>query len=161
MLNKKIKAGILVTLQFGILGALALDSHFSNNTTYLPATTFAMLFGLTIILLAYFNLRPSLKISPIPKSGAPLIAFGIYKYVRHPMYLGVLSIGVSLSANANNLLGWLLWLCLLVTLKIKAKFEDSLLREIHPEAIHYQMHTSAILPCLGGSCRESCNLKAN
>jgi protein-S-isoprenylcysteine O-methyltransferase Ste14 len=159
MLNKKIKAGILVTLQFGILGALALDSHFSRNTTYIPATTFAMLFGLTIIFLAYFNLRPSLKISPIPKPGAPFIANGIYKYVRHPMYLGVLSIGVALSANANNLLGWLLWCCLLVTLKIKSKFEDVLLREIHPEAFHYQIHTSAILPCLGGSCKDNCQIK--
>ena len=155
------KAKVLVTFQFGLLGSLFLASHFSTNKTYLPATTFLMIFGVAVIGAAYFVLRPSLRISPIPKEGAPFIVRGIYKYVRHPMYLGVLSIGMSLASNADNVVGWILWILLLVTLNIKSKFEDSLLRKIHPEAVHYQMHTSKIIPCLGGSCRENCELKIN
>jgi len=155
------KGRFLVALQFGLLGGLFLASHFSTNNTYIPATTFLMIFGLAVIGAAYFVLRPSLRISPIPKEGAPFIVRGIYKYVRHPMYLGVLSIGMALAANADNAIGWSLWVLLLFTLNIKAKFEDALLRAIHPEAVHYQMHTSKILPCLGGSCRDNCELKIN
>lgn len=153
------KAKILVALQFGQLGGLFLASHFSSNKTYFPATTFLMFFGFAVIGAAYFVLRPSLRISPIPKDGAPFIVRGIYKYVRHPMYLGVLSMGAAFAVNADNGLGWSLWVALLITLNMKSKFEDALLRAIHPEAVHYQMHTSKILPCLGGSCRDNCELK--
>ena len=158
-MNRDVKAKILVTLQFGLLGALALTSHFSHNHSYVPATTFLMLFGFATLGAGYFSLKPALRISPIPKDDAPFIERGIYKYVRHPMYLGVLSIGMALAGSADSALGWMLWILLLLTLNIKSKFEDSLLREIHPEAVHYQMHTSAILPCLGGSCRNNCEFK--
>ena len=158
-MQNEVKARILVALQFTLLGSLLLDSHFSSNTTYYPATTFLMFFGFATLTFAFFALRPSLRISPIPKDGSPLIARGIYKYVRHPMYLGLLSIGLALAANASNTVGWILYIVLMITLNTKANFEDRLLREIHPESMHYQMHTSKILPCLGGSCRTNCELK--
>ena len=156
-MQNEVKAKILVTLQFSLLGSLLLDSHFSSNTTYFPAATFLVFLGFATLTFAFFALRPSLRISPIPKEGAPLIARGIYKYVRHPMYLGLLSIGLALAANSSNSAGWILYLVLMITLNVKANFEDGLLREIHPESMHYQMHTSKILPCLGGSCRENCS----
>ena len=133
--------------------------NLETTSTYFPATTFLMIFGFIVLILAYFALRPSLRISPIPKSGAEFISRGIYKYVRHPMYLGLLSIGMALAANATSAIGWILYLMLMVTLNVKANFEDRLLREIHPESFHYQIHTSKILPCLGGSCRDTCELK--
>ena len=158
-MQRATKANILVALQFSLLGGLSLSSHFSTNTTYFPATTFLMIFGFIVLILAYFALRPSLRISPIPKNGAQFISQGVYKYVRHPMYLGLLSIGMALAANASNAIGWGLYLLLIATLNVKANFEDQLLREIHPESFHYQMHTSKILPCLGGSCRDTCEFK--
>ena len=158
-MKNELKAKMLVTLQFALLGGLALASHFSTNTTYFPATTFLMIFGFIVLTFAYFALRPSLRISPIPKNGAQFVSRGIYKYVRHPMYLGLLSIGMALAANASSAIGWILYLMLMVTLNVKANFEDRLLREIHPESFHYQIHTSKILPCLGGSCRDRCGLR--
>ena len=119
-----------------------------------------MFFGIATLAFAFFALRPSLRVSPIPRDGAPLIVRGIYKYVRHPMYLALLSIGLAFAANASNVIGWVLYLALIIVLNIKASFEDSLLRELHPEAVHYQMHTSKILPCLGGSCRDNCGVNS-
>lgn len=160
-MQNEIKAQVLVSLQFGLLFGLLLTALCSNNTTYFPATTFLMLFGWLVLLIAYFNLRPSLRISPIPKLNAPLIARGIYKYIRHPMYFGLLSIGLSLTINSNNTIGWVIYFALLVTLNFKANFEDSLLRKLHPEASYYQIHTSKILPCLGGSCKTTCMERFN
>ena len=158
-MSKEAKARILVFLQFFLLAALLLASHFSQNTTYFPATSILMLFGISVLFIAFINLRSSLRISPIPKENAAFISKGIYKYVRHPMYLGLLSIGMALAANANNGLGWILFVLIMIVLNVKANFEDALLREMHPESVHYQLHTSKIIPCLGGSCRDNCTLQ--
>ena len=153
------KANVLVALQFSLLFGLLLASHFSSNTTYYPVTTALMFSGLAILAFAFFALRPSLRVSPIPREGAPLIIKGIYKYVRHPMYFALLLIGMAFAANASDAIGWVLYIILVAVLNFKANYEDGLLRAIHPEATHYQMHTSKILPCLGGSCRDNCGLK--
>ena len=109
--------------------------------------------GVLLIIFASKNLKPSLKISPIPKQDAPLISIGIYKYVRHPMYLAVILIGFSLAGFADSIAGWLLEGFLIITLNVKATFEDALLLELHPEAVHFQMHTSKLIPCMGNTCR--------
>ena len=158
-MSREFKAKILVVLQFGLLFALVIVAQLSSNTSYLPATTALMLFGLMTLGFAYLALRPSLRISPIPKNGAEFISVGIYRFVRHPMYLGLLLIGFSLAVNADNSMGWIIYLILLVVLNIKASFEDFLLRELHPKSVHYQLHTSRILPCLGGSCRDNCEIR--
>jgi protein-S-isoprenylcysteine O-methyltransferase Ste14 len=157
-MQKEAKARLLVTLQFGLLFALVIAAQLSSNTSYLPATTTFMVLGLMTLGFAYLALLPSLRISPIPKDGAEFISVGIYRFVRHPMYLGLLLIGFSLAVNADDAMGWIIYLILMVVLNIKANFEDFLLRELHPESVHYQMHTSKILPCLGGSCRDNCEI---
>ena len=91
-----------------------------------------------ILFFASLALRPSLRVSPIPKNGAPLITSGIYKYFRHPMYLAVLLYGAGMTLNNLNLISISIWFLLLVTLIIKANFEDSLLLERHPNADLYQ-----------------------
>jgi protein-S-isoprenylcysteine O-methyltransferase Ste14 len=98
----------------------------------------SMALGLAILLIAFINLRPSLRVSPIPLPGAPLITVGIYKFFRHPMYLGVLLVGVSMATQNFDLLSLALWLALFVVLTIKAAMEDSLLRLAHPNAAKYQ-----------------------
>jgi protein-S-isoprenylcysteine O-methyltransferase Ste14 len=89
-----------------------------------------------------------------------MIQSGIYSRVRHPMYLGVILIGASFAGFANSTLAWILEILLMVNLNIKARFEDALLRAEHPESMHYQLHVSRIMPCLGGSCRSNCLYKS-
>lgn len=72
------------------------------------------------------------------------------------MYLGVILIGVGLAGYSGGLLGWILEGLLILTLNAKANFEDALIREVHPEALHFQMHTSKIIPCVGNTCRSNC-----
>jgi protein-S-isoprenylcysteine O-methyltransferase Ste14 len=72
------------------------------------------------------------------------------------MYLGVILIGFGLAGFADSSLAWVIEIVLIVDLNIKARFEDALLREIHPDSIHYQLHVSRLLPCLGNSCKAQC-----
>jgi protein-S-isoprenylcysteine O-methyltransferase Ste14 len=159
--RKVMIANILVSIQFFTLAVLTIlaFSNISNSThEYLIIESILMVAGVLVIFLAGMSLAPALRVSPIPKVNAPFIEVGIYRYVRHPMYLGVILIGFSLASSANSISAWILELILIVNLNFKARLEDALLREIHHDAWHYQRHTSRILPCVGSSCRNNCDI---
>jgi len=54
---------------------LALGNWVETLTTILSVT------AAIIVIAAFIALRPSVRISPIPKPGAPLITAGIYKWI--------------------------------------------------------------------------------
>ena len=95
--------------------------------------------------MAWYALRASLAISPIPREGAALVTTGIYRITRHPMYIGVLLFGASFVLTNINLVSILIWVALLATLIVKARFEDSLLLIKHSQASEYQSKTLGLL----------------
>jgi protein-S-isoprenylcysteine O-methyltransferase Ste14 len=101
--------------------------------------------ALIIFTFAYFALRPSLRVSPIPKPGAPLITVGIYKWFRHPMYIGVLMFGAGMLLNNLNLLSFFIFIALLINMIVKANYEDRLLRNRHSNALEYQKRVVGLL----------------
>lgn len=160
--QRRLIANALVAIQFITLGALGIVdlADFEKRTlSYLPTEIILILLGILVIAGAWFSLRPSLRISPIPKEHSPLVETGIYRRVRHPMYLGVILIGFGMAGFADSPLAWVLEILLIVNLNVKSRYEDALLLEIHPDALHYQMHVSRLLPCLGASCKTNCALK--
>ena len=154
-------ANLLVAIQFialGILLLLALLNISASNHDYLIFEAISISIGTAVIFFAAYALKPALRVSPIPKENSPFIAVGIYRFLRHPMYLGVILIGFGLAGFANLTVGWIVELALIINLNFKAQFEDAMLREIHDDAWHYQRHTSGILPCVGRSCRNNCGI---
>ena len=101
--------------------------------------------AVTIFVFAYIALRPSLRVSPIPKPGAPLITVGIYKRFRHPMYLGVLMFGLGMLLNNFNLISIATYLVLGANMVVKANYEDQMLRTRHSNAIEYQQRVFGLL----------------
>jgi protein-S-isoprenylcysteine O-methyltransferase Ste14 len=90
-------------------------------------------------------LRPSLRVSPIPKPGTPLITVGIYKWFRHPMYLGVLMFGVGMLINNLNIVSIFIFIALFLNMVAKANYEDRLLRNRHSNALEYQQRVIGLL----------------
>ena len=101
--------------------------------------------ALTVFAFAYIALRPSLRVSPIPKPGAPLITVGIYKMFRHPMYLGVLMFGLGMLISNLNLISIATFAALTANMIVKANYEDRLLRARHSNAIEYQQRVFGLL----------------
>jgi protein-S-isoprenylcysteine O-methyltransferase Ste14 len=101
--------------------------------------------ALTVFAFAFLALRPSLRVSPIPKPGAPLITVGIYKWFRHPMYLGVLMFGIGMLINNLNFASILIFIALSINMVIKANYEDHLLRIRHSNALEYQQQVIGLL----------------
>ena len=150
------KARLLVSALFTLLGAIGLvalahvDSKIHN---YLIEEALTIAAGFIVLIFAWHALRPSLQISPIPKEGAIFISRGIYQYVRHPMYLGVILVGFGIAGFADSLVSWIFEFLLIIVLNFKATFEDGLVRETYPEAWHYQSHTAKVFPCMSGACK--------
>ncbi len=158
-LSRKRQADFYVVIQFLSLGLLLVLDLFAikiHARQYVLFEVLCVTLAVLVIGIAAKSLQPSLQISPLPKINTPLIQSGIYKYVRHPMYLGVILIGLGMASYSESVLAWGLEFILLINLNLKARFEDKLLKEIHPESWHYQLHTSRIFPCTGQSCRQSC-----
>ena len=94
-----IKARVLVALQFTFLGLLFIrpgQPQYEIGSSIKPLFSGLTFLASLIIAWAIVNLRPALRVSPIPKPGAPLVSTGIYKWISHPMYLAVTLFGLSI-----------------------------------------------------------------
>ena len=143
-----------MALQFVLLGVLLTAPRLPDP--YGALTPFISLLGLAlmavagaILLVSFVALGNSLTASPLPKQRGKLVTTGLYSYVRHPMYSGLLllSLGVVLDA------GWwpqaVVALMLFLLLRIKAQFEETLLRKAYPRYATYAAKTPMFFPRLG------------
>ena len=140
-------AALLVTIQFGSLGAISLLALIDSSTSYWPINIGLILIASYLVHSAYKSLKPSLSVNPIPKDGAEFIRVGIYRNMRHPMYAAVILLGFGLSGFSANPTAILICEVLIVNIVIKARLEDNLLLKIHPEIWEYQMSTPGFIPC--------------
>lgn len=87
-----------------------------------------------------FNVRPELK------RGARLVTHGIYRHVRHPMYLAVLlALAGALAADPR---AWRIaaWITLAAVLLAKLAREERYLRAAFPEYGEYAKRTRRLIP---------------
>ena len=142
---------MFVIAQFGLLGALVVlptDPAVTAPTWFGPLSLMLMVLSVLMLLFAAIALRPALTASPIPRPAAPLIKTGIYKYIRHPMYSAVITIGAAIMFGNPTLLTMICWVALIIVLLNKAHFEDQLLLAKHPAAAAYQKTVGAFVPKL-------------
>jgi protein-S-isoprenylcysteine O-methyltransferase Ste14 len=81
------------------------------------------------------------------KQGHELIRHGPYRFVRHPIYTGLLTLGVGTSIEIGRLRGWAALPLMLVALLIKLKQEEALLlRHFPKEYPDYKKQVKALVP---------------
>jgi protein-S-isoprenylcysteine O-methyltransferase Ste14 len=104
------------------------------------------LVGLVVLALALVNLGTSLTALPTPTPHSTLKTTGLYRFVRHPIYTGVLALvfgSAVVSANpwslgcALALAGWFSW---------KARWEETRLRRRYPDYDAYAARTPRFVP---------------
>jgi len=102
--------------------------------------------GLILVALAGFGLGRSLTALPIPKNDGQLVTTGLYRWVRHPIYTGVVLAALGLmvaGASVAHLVGFL---ALYVVLMTKAQLEEKLLAERYQEYEAYAQRTGRFFP---------------
>lgn len=104
------------------------------------------LIGLVVLGLGLVNLGTSLTALPTPTPIATLKTGGLYRFVRHPIYTGVLALVLgSAVASANpwslaaalGLVAWFTW---------KARWEEARLRRRYPDYDDYAARTPRFVP---------------
>jgi len=142
------KARLLVGLQLAVIAALLLTGPWIARTWFVLEAV-----GAALLLWAVATMRlRQLQISPEIPVGAQLVVRGPYRWIRHPMYTGVL---LAMGALVLERLTWeraVLWLSLLAALLAKLTFEESRLHERFPDYVAYCRRTKRLLPFLFALC---------
>ena len=106
-----------------------------------------LVIGLTIALVAHFTLRRSYSSTLVIRKDHQLITHGIYRYVRHPVYLGVIIAVIGLPVFASSLYGLLIILALIPIILNRIRMEERLLTEEFGDVYRdYQETTSKLVP---------------
>ena len=110
--------------------------------------------GIVFILIAMFvaayalfaNRPGNFHVRPIPKPSGELVTTGIYHYIRHPMYCSLFFGGFGLVLCQFVLWKLIAWVLLIVTLALKARFEERALVEMYADYEAYQKTNKAFIP---------------
>jgi protein-S-isoprenylcysteine O-methyltransferase Ste14 len=152
-MNKRLKGNLLVVGQFVLLGALIFYPSSGLNTGvfsyFLAAVSLTSLFlGFVIIALSALALGRSLTAHPIPGKNAELVTDGLYKYVKHPIYSGLLLVGFGLMITGGFFPHALFFIALVLLLMYKARFEEALLASRYAGFLEYSRKTGRFIPRL-------------
>lgn len=140
---------LLVTAQFVLLGALLTAVWDGTAVLGLRVSGgVAVVAGLAIVVAASQRLGRELRTHPAPSSGAALRVDGPYRFVRHPIYAGLLVAALGLTLAAASVVAVLAFVALLALLAFKARFEERLLAERFPGYPEYARRTPRFVPRL-------------
>ena len=98
-------------------------------------------FGLILVGIAIWNLRHQLSIFPAPRSQSKLVAYGIFKFSRHPIYAGILLFFGGISCATGSYSRILISLLIFGLFYYKSQYEEQLLIERFPAYKSYKNKT--------------------
>lgn len=138
--------GILIGLiLFGPQGSLLISSK--SLVAVLQSCGIAIgLLACLIMAIAAINLGKNLTPLPCPKDGAVLIQAGLYRYVRHPIYFGVLLAALAWLLIFPGVYILAYSICLFLLFDIKARREEMWLLERFPTYRAYQAEVKKLIP---------------
>ncbi|MBI2327320.1 isoprenylcysteine carboxylmethyltransferase family protein [Candidatus Curtissbacteria bacterium] len=136
----------IIYLQVIFLGLLFFLGDLGNIAKDL---VLSLIFGLGagILVAGFFNIGiKSYSPYPEPREGRTFQQKGLYRYVRHPMYTGMVVMGLGLVLSQLRLESFLIWLFLIYVLNLKADMEEVMLIAKHPEYADYKNKTKKFIP---------------
>jgi len=140
---------ICVVTQFFLFALYFIDWNFYSYQ--LPAwlgyiAIFFVVVGLLIVLLGILSLNVNFSPFPTPKSNASLISHGIYKYIRHPVYAGIIIALLAYALYSFSAFRILITVSLTVVFYFKTNLEEQLLRERFVDYKDYMKRTGRFFP---------------
>ncbi len=138
---------LFVASQFALLGVLGFEvwrGQASPSQRLLGALAAAA--GVAVMVLGSRRLGRELRTHPAPSEAAVLRVDGPYRFVRHPIYAGLLLFATGLAMVAGSLPASVAFVGLLALLSVKALFEERLLAERFPAYPEYARRTPRFLP---------------
>lgn len=148
-MNQRTVGWLFVAAQAILIGALALmpsADHFAVPSWLRSVATALFCAGVVISVIACGFLGRSLTATPVPTSHATLRTSGPYRYVRHPIYTGVVLIVIAMSARSGSVFGLAVGAATVGFFHWKAAWEEQRLRDRFSAYAHYASTTPRFLP---------------
>ncbi|SDS44960.1 Protein-S-isoprenylcysteine O-methyltransferase Ste14 [Gillisia sp. Hel1_33_143] len=145
------KDWMYVLLQFILFGVYLIEIDLITISMpewfKLGVLTFSVL-GIIIIVLSFYQLGSNLSPFPSPVKNADLITTGIFKYLRHPIYTGILLILFSVAIYNTSEYKLIISILLLILFQFKSKYEESRLIANFENYKDYMKDTGKFIPKL-------------
>jgi protein-S-isoprenylcysteine O-methyltransferase Ste14 len=147
-MNNRIKSWMFVVVQAVLLLLLIFftDSSTEPSKSVVILGNVLKIIGFIILLISIYDLRKSLTVMPAPKEHGVLQIKGLYKYVRHPMYVGVLTLSLGIAVSSGSALKYLIVFALYILFTYKARYEEKLLESKYPDYKSYMNKTRRFIP---------------
>ncbi|MBB6018361.1 methyltransferase family protein [Deinococcus radiopugnans] len=142
------RGGVFVAAQFVLIGLVALRGRKCKSVGILQkaAGLSLMALGGAIVASGGRSLGRNLSALPEPLDGAQLVTTGLYGHIRHPIYSGLVALGLGWGVLRGSP-GALGWTAALATLfHFKASREETALLARFPEYAAYRKRTKRFVP---------------
>jgi protein-S-isoprenylcysteine O-methyltransferase Ste14 len=136
-----------VVIQFALLAAIALSPLVGLiwsggwRTVGYAAGGALLTAGMALIVAGAVALGHAVTPLPKPREGAELVAHGLYRHARHPIYGGVVLLGLGWALVFASVLGIALSAVLLLFFELKARREEEWLVGHYPGYDAYRRRT--------------------
>lgn len=107
-----------------------------------------VLIGGLLVLAGILSLGRNLTAVPYPKEDAVLVESGAFRFVRHPIYSGIILGSLGWGLLTNSLLTLLLALVLFIFLDVKSRREEQWLCEKYAGYTVYQARVRKLIPLI-------------
>jgi protein-S-isoprenylcysteine O-methyltransferase Ste14 len=106
------------------------------------------LIGALFIVVAVVSLRRVIQIAPEPREGGKLVVSGLYKYLRHPIYTGMMFCLIGLFLRTPTIWIGFSSAAVIAFMFFKARFEEELLLIAYSDYASYRRRTWGLFPGL-------------
>lgn len=109
-------------------------------------STALLVIGLIAIAVAATGLGRLVTPTPVPKADGELVTDGLYRFVRHPIYTGVLIVVAALVIPSGNVVTLLVGAVTVAFFYAKSTWEEQRLAERYPDYAEYRSRTPRFFP---------------
>jgi len=141
-----VQAILLIALFFGPKDIFGLSTMLNQTLWWIGQILFYS--GIVIAIWAAILLGPNLTPLPKPKPSGEFIQSGLYRFVRHPIYFGVILVCFGWAGIEQTLYTLVLAIILLIFFDLKSRQEEIWLTEKFSEYNVYKQNTKKLIPFL-------------
>ena len=148
-MSKSVVGWLWVGGQVVLLVALAFwpDGDAWGKPAWLLALAGVLFFGgLALIAISALGLGTALTPTPVPTKSGQLTTSGLYKFVRHPIYTGVLAVVAGITLRSGSWVHVAIAVVTYLYFDRKAAWEEQALREAYPDYDAYASGTPKFIP---------------
>jgi protein-S-isoprenylcysteine O-methyltransferase Ste14 len=139
-----VQAILLIALFFGPKDIFGLPTMLNQTLWWIGQILFYS--GIVIAVWAAILLGPNLTPLPKPKPSGEFIQSGLYRFVRHPIYFGVILVCFGWAGIEQTLYTLVLAIILLIFFDLKSRQEEIWLTEKFSEYDIYKQNTKKLIP---------------